>query len=124
MTRGYKRADVALQSSSAFNGELEGAILCVIEEIDMGRDQQAYNRMKDWKSRLRDTLEPILAKDDPRPDISAYKDMPLCIFLYDPTSEFELIWVIFLSLPKVPHLPNIPPDQPPSETPVGSKNLI
>ena len=46
--------------------------------------------MKQWKSRLRDTLEPILAKEDPRPDISAYKDMPLCIFLYDPASEFEL----------------------------------
>jgi hypothetical protein len=46
--------------------------------------------MKDWKSRLRDTLEPILTKDDPRPDISAYEDMPLCIFLYDPAAEFEL----------------------------------
>lgn len=46
--------------------------------------------MKQWKSRLRDTLEPILTKEDPRPDISAYKDMPLCIFLYDPASEFEL----------------------------------
>lgn len=46
--------------------------------------------MKDWKSRLRDTLEPILTKQDPRPDISAYKDMPLCIFLYDPAGEFEL----------------------------------
>ena len=46
--------------------------------------------MRDWNSRLRDTLEPILAKDDPRPDISAYKDMPLCIFLYNPAAEFEL----------------------------------
>ena len=46
--------------------------------------------MRDWKSRLRDTLEPLLASEDPRPDISAYKDMPLCIFLYDPSSEFAL----------------------------------
>ena len=46
--------------------------------------------MKDWKSRLRDTLEPILSKQDPRTDISAYKDMPLCIFLYNPAAEFEL----------------------------------
>lgn len=46
--------------------------------------------MNDWKSRLRDTLEPVLSKDDPRPDISAYKDMPLCIFLYDPAAEFAL----------------------------------
>jgi hypothetical protein len=46
--------------------------------------------MTDWKSRLRDTLEPILSKEDPRPDISAYRDMPLCIFLYEAASEFAL----------------------------------
>lgn len=46
--------------------------------------------MKDWKIRLRETLEPILMREDPRPDISAYRDMPLCIFLYDPTAEFAL----------------------------------
>ncbi len=46
--------------------------------------------MKEWKSRLRDMLEPILSKADPRPDLSAYRDMPLCIFLYEPGAEFEL----------------------------------
>ena len=46
--------------------------------------------MSDWKTRLRDKLEPILSKDDPRPDISAYRDMPLCIFIYDPAAEFAL----------------------------------
>lgn len=46
--------------------------------------------MSDWKTRLRDKLEPILSKRDPRPDISAYQDMPLCIFLYDPAVEFAL----------------------------------
>ena len=46
--------------------------------------------MTDWKSRLRDKLEPNLSKEDPRPDISAYKDMPLCIFLYEAASEFAL----------------------------------
>ncbi|MDA1054489.1 MAG: DUF1788 domain-containing protein [Planctomycetota bacterium] len=46
--------------------------------------------MSDWKTRLRDTLEPILCKGDPRPDISAYQDMPLCIFMYDPSAEFAL----------------------------------
>lgn len=46
--------------------------------------------MNDWKSRLRETLEPVLSKEDPRTDISAYKDMPLCIFLYDPAAEFAL----------------------------------
>ena len=48
LTKGYRRADIALQNTSAFNAELEGAILCVIEEIDMGKDRLAYNRMKDW----------------------------------------------------------------------------
>lgn len=46
--------------------------------------------MKDWKVRLKESLEPILSKDDPRPDISSYREMPLCIFLYDPSSEFVL----------------------------------
>ena len=46
--------------------------------------------MTDWKTRLRERLEPILSKEDPRPDISAYRDMPLCIFLYDPAAEFGL----------------------------------
>jgi len=44
--------------------------------------------MIDWKTRLREVLEPILSHEDPRPEISAYRDMPLCIFLYDPASEF------------------------------------
>jgi hypothetical protein len=46
--------------------------------------------MKDWKVRLKESLEPILSKRDPRPDISSYREMPLCIFLYDPSSEFAL----------------------------------
>jgi hypothetical protein len=46
--------------------------------------------MSNWKARLRETLEPILSKDDPRPDLSAYRDMPLCIFIYDPADEFAL----------------------------------
>lgn len=47
-TKGYKRADAALVSSSGFNGELEGAIVCVIEETDLRKNKQAYNRIKDW----------------------------------------------------------------------------
>lgn len=46
--------------------------------------------MTDWLDRLQGTLEPILAKDDPRPDISAYREMPLCIFRYPPTAEFAV----------------------------------
>lgn len=48
MTRGVARADTALTSSSNFNGELEGAVLCVIEETDMRKNVAAYNRIKDW----------------------------------------------------------------------------
>lgn len=47
-TKGYKRADAALVSSSGFNGELEGAIICVVEETDLRKNKQAYNRIKDW----------------------------------------------------------------------------
>src|SRR4051794_38101812 len=46
--------------------------------------------MSDWKTRLRERLEPILMKDDPRPELSAYREMPLCIFLYDPSAEFAM----------------------------------
>lgn len=48
MTSGVVRADAALTSGSGFNGELEGGILCVIEETDMRKNKVAYNRIKDW----------------------------------------------------------------------------
>lgn len=51
-TVGYKRADAALISQSGFNAELEGAIICVVEETDLrykgGPQSPAYNRIKDW----------------------------------------------------------------------------
>jgi hypothetical protein len=48
LTKGYKRADAALISGSGFNGELEGSIVCVIEETDLRINKSAYNRIKDW----------------------------------------------------------------------------
>ena len=48
LTRGYMRADMALTSGSSFNGELENAIICVVEETDLGKNKVAYNRIKDW----------------------------------------------------------------------------
>jgi hypothetical protein len=48
MTRGYVRADVALISSAGFNGELEGAVLCVVEETNLQKAAAARNRIKDW----------------------------------------------------------------------------
>lgn len=47
--RGYIRADAALTSPSAFNGEMENAVLCVVEETDLSKQSStAYNRIKDW----------------------------------------------------------------------------
>lgn len=48
LTRGYTRAEHSLTNNSGFNGELDGAILCVVEEIDLSKNQTAYNRIKDW----------------------------------------------------------------------------
>lgn len=46
--------------------------------------------MSDLRSRLTRQLEPILASADPRPQISAYHDMPYALFRYDPEDELEL----------------------------------
>ncbi len=48
LTTGYQRADNCLSSSSIFNGELENAVICVVEETDLKRNKVAYNRIKDW----------------------------------------------------------------------------
>lgn len=48
LTKGYKRADTALTSQGGFNAELEGALICVVEEINLSRNQTAFNRIKDW----------------------------------------------------------------------------
>lgn len=45
---GYKRADQALLSQGGFNGELDNAILCIIEERNLEKNRMAYNRVKDW----------------------------------------------------------------------------
>lgn len=48
LTRGVVAADRALTAGNDFNGELEGAVLCVVEEKDISKSPNAYNRMKDW----------------------------------------------------------------------------
>ncbi len=48
LTKGVVRADNALQSQGNFNGELENAVLCVVEETDLSANKIAYNRIKDW----------------------------------------------------------------------------
>ena len=46
--------------------------------------------MSDLRTRLTKQLEPILMSADPRPQISAYHDMPYALFRYDPDDELEL----------------------------------
>jgi hypothetical protein len=48
MTKGIVRADLALTNQQGFNGEIAQAVLCVVEETDLKKNQVAYNRIKDW----------------------------------------------------------------------------
>jgi hypothetical protein len=48
LTRGYVRGDQALTNQQNFNGELDGAIICVVEETDLRKNKVANRRMKDW----------------------------------------------------------------------------
>jgi phage/plasmid-associated DNA primase len=47
VTSGVVKADRALTSRSDFNGELAGAILCVVEEKDIGKTPGALAKIKD-----------------------------------------------------------------------------
>lgn len=46
--------------------------------------------MSDVRTRLVGQLEPILLSPDPRPQLSAYHDMPYALFRYDPDDELEM----------------------------------
>ncbi len=46
--------------------------------------------MSDWRDRLTRGLEPVLMAEDPRPQISAYHDMPYAIFRYLPEHELAV----------------------------------
>lgn len=46
--------------------------------------------MSAFEGRLTGDVEPLLERQDPRPGMSAYHDMPYALFRYDPTEEFEL----------------------------------
>jgi hypothetical protein len=48
-TQGVTKADRALTSKSGYNGELDGAILAVVDEVDVAKSgSEAYNRLKEW----------------------------------------------------------------------------
>lgn len=52
ITRGYRRADAALINPQGFNAELDGAVLCVVEETNLSekksRTADSLARIKDW----------------------------------------------------------------------------
>ena len=48
MTRGVMDAGSAVTSDANFNAELEGTLLCVIEELNLRRNQDAYTKIKQW----------------------------------------------------------------------------
>jgi hypothetical protein len=49
MTNGYAKADRALTSEQGYNGELLGAVLAVIDEVDISRaGPGVYNKIKEW----------------------------------------------------------------------------
>jgi len=48
MTKGVVNAGRALTTTGDFNGELIGAVLCYIEEIDLSHHKVALPRIKDW----------------------------------------------------------------------------
>jgi hypothetical protein len=47
-TEGYMFAKQALKSKDSFNYEIEGKVLCVVEEIDLSKEPEALHRIKDW----------------------------------------------------------------------------
>ena len=48
ITNGYMKADNALINKSGFNAEMESAVLCVVEEVNLAHSKEAANRIKDW----------------------------------------------------------------------------
>lgn len=48
MTKGVVNAGRAITTTSDFNGELAGSVLCYIEEIDVSHHKVALPRIKDW----------------------------------------------------------------------------
>ena len=57
--RGYVLAKQALTNQQGFNGELLGAVLCVVEEVDLSvASGMAYNRIKEWVTNKQILIHP------------------------------------------------------------------
>jgi len=59
--------------------------------------------VNDWEHRLKKVLEPILGQVDPRPELSAYHDMPCAIFRYPPEAEFAVRTELTLLATRLEH---------------------
>jgi hypothetical protein len=46
--KGFQYGDAALKNEKGFNGELEGAALCAVEETNLANYKEAYIRIKSW----------------------------------------------------------------------------
>lgn len=57
---GHAKANAALKSQQGFNQELQGAVLCTIEEVDLNSNdnKDAYNRIKDWVTAREISIHP------------------------------------------------------------------
>jgi len=53
LTNGVKKADRALTSEQGYNGELMGAVLAVVDEVDISKaGSSVYNKLKEWVTGL------------------------------------------------------------------------
>jgi hypothetical protein len=52
VTCGVVNAKRALTNQEGFNGQLENAIVAFVEEIDLGSNRRARNRMKEWTTSI------------------------------------------------------------------------
>jgi len=48
VNQGYIEASQAITSDGGFNGELQNAVICVIDEFDLSKHKDARNRIKNW----------------------------------------------------------------------------
>lgn len=58
MTTGYVNAGESIVNGGNFNGELQNAILCYIEEKDISKIKTAYNKIKEWVTALNLSIHP------------------------------------------------------------------
>jgi len=58
MTKGCMEANDALMSSGNFNGELQNAVLCYVEEVDLTKHKEARAKIKNWVTAKQLTIHP------------------------------------------------------------------